>query len=200
MKHSCHHLIVTKQSLYGRNVNCEISSDEKMSEQASRSVAQNFKLLSELTETFVASWCATAVDRSIQCSAVFDFVICWKAFLTGEYKGSWETSQGSGGTSQSLRATHLSADGKTTHTHIWQCKIHTGRHHGASPWFWMEHRFKLLLAKLTRNTWNGMHLNTTEEEIFSRTRRSCSVHPNYQPSSMDIKSSFFRLKFSFSVP
>lgn len=126
---SCNHLIVTKQSLYGRNVNCEISSDEKLSAQASRSVAQNFKLLSELTETFVASWCATTVDRSIQCSAVFDLMICWKAFLTGEFISSWETSRGSGGTSQSLRATHPSADGKTTHTYLTMQNSHW-----AAPW------------------------------------------------------------------
>lgn len=97
---SWNHLIVAKQSLYGRNVNCEIFSDEKNPEQGSRSVAQNFKLLSKLTETLVAVWCATTADWSVQYAAVFVFVICWKAFLTGEFISSPETSWRSGGTSQ----------------------------------------------------------------------------------------------------
>lgn len=44
---------MTKQSLHGGNVNCKIFSVEKNPEEASRSVAQNFKLLSKLTEACI---------------------------------------------------------------------------------------------------------------------------------------------------
>lgn len=68
---SCNHLIVTKQSLYGRNVNCEIFSDEKKSEQASWSVAQNFKLLSELTDFCSELMCHNSRSVYSMCCSVW---------------------------------------------------------------------------------------------------------------------------------